>query len=471
MRWDLVGYSRHPVDGDPDAVASLATHLGSVADSIRGQIDQLAGCGVDEIWESSAGSADSFIEVTEPLPEKLDLVATRYERVAAALDAYHPVMASTRQDCEYWVQQAEEAQSEVERAQSGIELMEDFARQAELDAEAANEDLEPGDPEVEPDEWQGEDYHATLAQAEADLESAINNCRAAAEEFAQAHARAVDEVHDAGDDDLKNDDSLWGSFTSWASDAWDAVLDVVEVVVQVLEIIGPIVALIACLLIPGLGFAMAAFIVAAVVFAGNVLLAADGRRSWTQVAIAGVNCAAAGLGVAAAGPGASAALQWTNRAVGAGTGFLGTDSAGNFEWNITGGLLSTGAVGLDVGLNRGNLQITDDLLGSDIVGEPSLFNANPLNGFGYNDAFNVGGSYANLGTSDPSLFSPQSQQRPEIDLSGIRFDGLDVAVSPADMEVPQIDLPDMGPLEIPPVDPGSAPDICSTVEVNVPGLS
>lgn len=458
MRWDLAGYSRHPVDGDPDAVASLATHLGSVADDIRTQIEQLAGCGVDEIWESSAGSADSFNEVTEPLPEKLDLVATRYERVAAALDTYHPVMASARQDCEYWIQQAEEAQSEIERAQSGIQLMEDFADQAERDAEAANEDLEPDDPEVEPDEWQGEDYHATLAQAETDLENAVSNCQAAAEEFAQAHQRAVDEVHEAGDDGLKNDDSLWGSFTSWASDAWDAVLDVVEVVVQVLEIIGPIIAIIAALCIPGLGLALASFIVAATIFAGNFLLAVDGRRSWTQVAISGIDCAASAVSLGASRY-ATTGWKAASTATSLGSGFLDTDDAGNFEWDITGGALNAGAIGLDKGLGRA-------------LGEADTVLPSALEGFGYNDAFSLGQTGANAATEDwGNLFTPNSQQRPEIDLSGIRFDGLDVAVGPADMEIPQIDLPDMGPIEMPPVDPGSAPDICATVDVNVPGPS
>lgn len=306
MKWELADYGDHPIDGDAGRVASLAGHLGAVANDIRSQIEQLRAINSGEFWESSAGSADSFQEVIEDLPEKLELVAVRYESVASALDTFHPVLANTRQDAEYWIQQAEAAEAEVERAQTGIEMMEDFEARAEQDAETANEDRTQGDPVVQPDQWQGEDYRATLTAAQAELETAIANCRSAVESFQSAAQQCADAIHEAGDDDLENDSGFFSGVGNAISDAVDRLqewaLDVLEVVVDVLEWIAigiGIALLVIALFIPGVNvgaLVLLGVIVSGAILAGKTVLYLNGRAELWEVGLAAVGFAAAGLG-------------------------------------------------------------------------------------------------------------------------------------------------------------------------------
>lgn len=276
MDWSIAGYDSHPIDGEASLLETCANHLGEVAGDIRDQITRLRGINSSEIWESTAGSADAFQEVVEDLPEKLELVATRYERVNEALAEFYPTLASTKEDAEFWIGQAEDARDEVERTQTGVEEMEDFESNAE-DGET----------------WEGEDYGAGLEAAQGDLDTAIGNVQNAVSAFESAAETCADAIDEASNDDLKNEGGFFG-----ISISFDDFLDFVEVVVDVLNVIAVVIGVIA-LFVPGLN--LIALGVAAAILAGTVLLYANDRASGWDVAFASLGFAAAGIGAVAGG--------------------------------------------------------------------------------------------------------------------------------------------------------------------------
>lgn len=271
MDWSIAGYSSHPIDGEASRIEDCATHLGTVAGQIREQITRLGGLNSCEFWQSGAGSADAFQEVIEDLPEKLDLVATRYERVNEALTTFHPTIATAKEDAEFWIGQAEEAQGEVERTQAGVEEMESFEDSAE-----------------EGESWEGEDYGQGLEQAEGDVETAVNNVHNAVEAFESAAQTCAESIREACDDDLKNDRGWFGIDISW-----DDILDVLEVVVTVLQVVALALAVVA-LFVTGLGFVI--FVVAAAIFVGTLILFLNDRADGWDLALASIGFVAAGLG-------------------------------------------------------------------------------------------------------------------------------------------------------------------------------
>lgn len=203
MDWSLAGYKSHPVDGEATVVAASAGRLGGVAADVRDQITQLKGLGrTEEIWESSAGSADKLQSALDELPVKLDLVATRYERVSEALDEFHPVLASAKQDAEYWIVQAEAAQDEVERAEAGVAEMEDHE----------NSDSD--------EEWEGEDYRAGLETAQGEAQSAIANVRNTVEAFNTAAETCADAILDACNDNLQDHSVFSGTGLGTLVSGW-----------------------------------------------------------------------------------------------------------------------------------------------------------------------------------------------------------------------------------------------------------
>lgn len=469
MRWELADYSGHPIDGDATRVANLSGHLDAVADDIRSQIEQLRAINSGEFWESSAGSADSFQEVVEDLPEKLELVAVRYENVASALDTFHPVLADTRQDAEYWIQQAEAAEAEVERAQAGVQMMEEFETRAQQDAETANENRAEGDPAVRPEQWQGEDYQATLAAAQADLEAAIANCRSAVEDFRAAAQQCAEAIHEAGEDALENDSGFFSSVGNAISDAVDRLqewaLDVLEVVVDVLEWIAigiGIALLVIALFIPGVNvgaLVLLGVIVSGAILAGKTVLYVNGRAELWEVGLAAVGFAAAGLGgLAHLGRGLPSLARFapalTNAdefLTGVGGGLAAFDLGGKTTEAAMGEstLLNEGpdvlAEGLDIGMDlteetldaAGDLD-TDpgDLLGPllpDPVGVPPVPGAWP--GSDLTGLAGLAGLEAAYGPAQ------QSQTLDPGLVDALVPDGMDAPTVDVDLDLPAVSLP------------------------------
>lgn len=220
MEWHLAGYDSHPIDGDAASVASLAAHLVALTGEVRSHMDQLRTLDSSDVWESTSGSAEDFQAVVGNLPQKLELVATRYEAVTATLDGFHPVLANTKQDAEYWIQEAAAAQAEVERAEGGIELMVEHEGNAERVADTTNAERAPGDAEVEPDPWPGEDYHATLAAAQTDLAQAVANVQSAVQEFRESGDSGAQAILDAANDALAQPDGWFSDVFGFGSDRY-----------------------------------------------------------------------------------------------------------------------------------------------------------------------------------------------------------------------------------------------------------
>lgn len=303
MRWDLVGYSSHPIPDDPAVVASQSERLRAVAASMRAQIDRMptedqAG---SLVWDSDA--AEGFRQVVAQLPRDLGKLEVRYERVAEALEGFYGVLVRTKGQAEEGVQRAARAQEAIEAARAGIERMAEHARAAQAAADRINDAAEPGAPSASPEPWSGPDHHALLRAAEEDLARARSDVHAAVDAFRTGGDTAADAVASAADDDLKNDDSLWGSIKRVASDLADALP--LEEIASMAGTIAAAAGVIA--LIPGLQWVGVIAAVAGVVaLLANVAIVADkkyrgepvGFRDWLAV---GVSVVGTGFGVAAIG--------------------------------------------------------------------------------------------------------------------------------------------------------------------------
>lgn len=295
MRWDLAGYDSHPIDGDAARVEACAAHLASVAANIRTQITRFDGLGSPEVWDTPA--APGFRQVVEDLPGKLDLVATRYEKVASALDGFHPALASARSDAEYWIGQAEAAQAEIERAEGGIQLMEDHEQQAQTAADTYNE-AHPDQPDQDPEPWAGENYRATLSAAQSDLETAVSRVRSAVDGFNNSAGSTADAIRDASDDDLKNEGGLWGAIQRGAR--WVVENTPIAQITRILDAVAGVLGVLALALswvpIVGQVLAVAALVVGIAALLGHLVLFAAGEETGWDLALAVLGVVGGGLG-------------------------------------------------------------------------------------------------------------------------------------------------------------------------------
>ena len=212
MRWDLVGHGSHPIPDDPAVVANQVAHLRRIAASLETQLERLptedqAG---SLVWDSDA--AEGFRRVVAELPRDLGRLKTRYRAPSDALDTFRDRLVATKAEAEEGVRAAEIADDAIRAAEAGVERMEEHARSAEDAADRINDAAEPGAPSAQPEPWSGPNHHAALdaARPRSSNEPA-SGCTKRCGAFEDASDTTADAIGDAIDDDLKNDDSLWGS--------------------------------------------------------------------------------------------------------------------------------------------------------------------------------------------------------------------------------------------------------------------
>lgn len=315
MRWDLADYSDHPIDGEASQIRACSEQLGSVVADIQDQIMQLRALNAGDVWVSAAGAHEMFQDTVDDLPEKLDLVAIRYQATAEALDAFCPVLERTKVEAERNILLAEEAFEEYEYHQGRIEDMEAFEEHEQAAADAYNDDLEPGDEPTQPDEWPGPDHRALAEDARERFEELVAEVREAVEDFNTAAEICTDALDEAGNDDLKNDSGLGASLRRAVSSITQTLVEVVDNVLDVLEAIAiaiaiAIVVIVVVAVIVGTGGAAGAALLAAAgvlakigtVLGGAILVgsaisaAGGGRRDWRDVAINAVSLAVGAFG-------------------------------------------------------------------------------------------------------------------------------------------------------------------------------
>lgn len=309
MRWELVGFSSHPIPDSPAVVAAQAERLRSVASSMRAQIERMP---TEEqasslVWDSAA--AEGFKAVVAQLPRDLGKLEVRYERVAEALEGFHEVLVRTKGQAEAAVGRAARAQEAIEAARAGIERMADHARAAQAAAERINAAAEPGTPPVSPEPWSGPDHHALLRAAEDELALARGEAHEAVDAFARSGDATADAVASAADDDLKNDDSVWGTLKQGAS--WVVDRLPVQEIAQLAGSVAAVAGVLAILPIPFLQPLAAAVAVGAsvIAFGAQALVMLDKAHDgvpvtlgdWGLLGLAAVGVAGGAAGRLAAG--------------------------------------------------------------------------------------------------------------------------------------------------------------------------
>ncbi len=196
-----------PIPGDPLRVRALAARIGGSARNMRTQVTRLEAITADDFWEGEAASA--FVDRRADLVRNLGVLATRYERTAAALHAYHPRLAEAQRASLAALRRAREAEAEAARAERGQRQREEFERHAR-----------------QGDTWSGPDWDVSrsraddeLAEARAQLERAVELRDTAAD----TAARAID---DAIDDDIANRGGIFGAVGEAFSDSGGTVVDI-----------------------------------------------------------------------------------------------------------------------------------------------------------------------------------------------------------------------------------------------------
>lgn len=212
--WQIVGYSDDPIPDDTTVVANQIAHLRSVAATIASQVAELPQSGhLDAlVWHSQDNDAPTqFRQQASQLPNDLDLLRTRYVKVADALDEFHPVLTSTQGTARAQLTVAVSAYQDMQAAQTGVTQQQDFQYQAQQSAANQNANLAPGQTPVEPAQWTGPDYPAILTDATTRYNTAKGKIHGAVNTFNGASQTAAGKVNAAGDDNLKNKSSgFWG---------------------------------------------------------------------------------------------------------------------------------------------------------------------------------------------------------------------------------------------------------------------
>jgi len=276
----------NPIPGDPGRVAALARRLGHTGDVIRGQSNRLRGVKAGW-WKGPA--ADNFTRHQEKLPPLLDDVADRYEQVASALDAYHPVLDDAQNMAREARDRAKIAQADIERALQGIAAMQAHAQNEAASASQWNA-ANPKEPPRSPAPWSGPNWHYELQEAEGDMEAAralLEDAKAVRDGAAE---RAAGTITAAVDDSLRNEGGFSGFLKRTGNWLVHTALPVLADITSWAAAILGIAALFFPVLAP---FALAA---AALSLALDVAMVATGQGSWENVMIGVVGLATFGVG-------------------------------------------------------------------------------------------------------------------------------------------------------------------------------
>jgi uncharacterized protein YukE len=187
-----------PMPGDPVQVRDFVAALEAKAAEVRdytGEVSRLTP-------EWTGTTADSFMVLKDTLPPKMELIAERFEAVAAALGAYADELEIAQDDADGAVQAALTARGNLEDAETDRDHAE-----AELDGRTVEEWKEENEGEVFP---YSEDFETDLTDAQDALLDAWNDFKAAYSSRWTAAETCQEAIADAINDD---------STTGWLNDS------------------------------------------------------------------------------------------------------------------------------------------------------------------------------------------------------------------------------------------------------------
>jgi hypothetical protein len=296
--WSAAGFGQDPVPGDPDLVRRGGQRYVEMAQTIERTARGLRSLGLEG---TVSEAASALAETANTVADDISRAQTRYRTTGDALVGYAEKLRRAQDESSTALQQARSAQADAEDAQVLQRRYLRLAGDAADPTETLRYELLAGDTgsEARGAQTRIAAAHATIVEAQGFRDRAAEEARAAIE-----NTTSADGIGDTWWDD-------------WGADVLAVVTDVAGWV----SAVAGILALVVCW-IPVIGQALAAALIlvagiAAIVNAiGNVVLAADGERTWTEAAISIVGAALSfvGLGAAARVAGAGAAASRINAA-------------------------------------------------------------------------------------------------------------------------------------------------------------
>jgi hypothetical protein len=347
--WQLLHQHGDPLPGDPQEVASEASHYRDLADEIRAQVARLRqlGSGSNELVGSFA---PELRKSAEELAEHLGQAQGRFDTVAEQLDRWHPELEHGRIETGSLLRRAEDAQHEASMNKAPATPV-DPTDQVAVAADRARS--------------------ARLDQATSDLSRLVHQCQTLLDEVNRVGDDVARRIDDASHDTLK--DSWWDSHVRKViHDHADFLKFVADVLTWVAT--GLVIAVL-LLSNPAGWIALAALALTAGAMVIHTALAANGDGSWVDVAADAFALATFGAGklltsgartalAAREGLGAfSKASAAARQAFAESSGLLGKAGA----WVTRGNVVARNLRGATAGLSRYRQVMTEEL-----TGQPSL---------------------------------------------------------------------------------------------------
>jgi uncharacterized membrane protein YgcG len=283
--WSAAGWDRDPVPGDSAVVATTARQYRQTAEAVGSSITNL-----DRIdGANMTGQAiTAVLDRIKTVRGQLDSVEGRVAGAAAALEIYHPVLATSQADSLAALHEAEGHRAEEQRA-------------VRLANEAAHRHNTSNDPALKSDAKADYDRATDAAgRAAASLRAAREKIQNAVAQRDTAAERAITYLKDI-DAQSPVHDSWWDKFTDacgkaadWIEKNLKPLLEKLQKILDIASIVCTVAA--AVLMLTGVGAPVAAFLLAASKVLGAISLgisvfntvvlgamkALSGRQSWGE---------------------------------------------------------------------------------------------------------------------------------------------------------------------------------------------
>jgi len=266
-----------PTPGDDEIVRSTGRKFQGVADEIERQIAELG-----KIADGSASLQGEYVatlqEACEAVRGDLGKIKGRYREVGGLLVGWAPELLGFQREAERLLDEAQQAQRALDRLVTITVPYDQMTDEQKADAQRRQR--------------QGDELKGELAAARRKVHDLQ-------ERRDHAAKRVADKIEDASDDDLA--DSWWDNVKDWFA----AHKELIDGICKVLGVIA-LVALVVCLVVPGLNIAAGAALVTAATYVGigatsaSLLLhtgqAATGTGSWLDVGLDAFSLATFGAG-------------------------------------------------------------------------------------------------------------------------------------------------------------------------------
>lgn len=273
--WTPLGYGSDPIGGNPAEVQDEAQHYRGVATEI-----QLLTSRLRRLAEPDDALKGDYTEALQDscreLADDVDKAHGRFEEVASQLSILVPALDQAHVETAAALEQARSAQETLDSVDS---------RHYNLP-----ERLLPDNPAH--DDYQRDQRARTAASTS--LSAARNRAQSAIDAFEAVAEKVARNIRAAADDKLK--DGAFDGVKAW-------VREHAHILKAIAQILGAIVLVLAVAIVllsnPAGWMVIAAFVAGAALLAVDVLLAASGEGSWSDVAFDVLGLATFGLGTIA----------------------------------------------------------------------------------------------------------------------------------------------------------------------------